>query len=53
MKDHIGAIPYLYQKLGSEDIQCMEEGLLWNLQRQKFEKKDAKLPKEKNYKRKK
>ena len=46
-EDHIGAIPYLYQKLGSEDIPMYGGRLTLELAKAKFEKKDAKLPKEK------
>lgn len=46
-EDHIGAIPYLYQKLGSEDIPMYGGKLTLELAKAKFEKKDAKLPKEK------
>lgn len=46
-EDHIGAIPYLYQKLGSEDIPMYGGRLTLELAKAKFEKRDAKLPKEK------
>ena len=46
-EDHIGAIPYFYQKLGSENIPMYGGRLTLALARAKFEKKDAKLPKEK------
>ena len=46
-EDHIGAIPYLYQKLGSEDIPMYGGRLTLELAKAKFERKDAKLPKEK------
>lgn len=46
-EDHIGAIPYFYQKLGSENIPMYAGRLTLALARAKFEKKDAKLPKEK------
>ncbi len=46
-EDHIGAIPYLYQKLGSEDIPMYGGKLTLELAKAKFERKDAKLPKEK------
>ncbi|RRD40661.1 ribonuclease J [Leptotrichia sp. OH3620_COT-345] len=46
-EDHIGAIPYLYQKLGTEDIPMYGGRLTLELAKAKFEKKDAKLPKEK------
>ena len=46
-EDHIGAIPYLYQKLGSEDIPMYGGRLTLELAKAKFERKDTKLPKEK------
>ena len=46
-EDHIGAIPYLYQKLGSEDIPMYGGRLTLELAKAKFEKRDTKLPKEK------
>ena len=46
-EDHIGAIPYFYQKLGTENIPMYGGRLTLALARAKFEKKDAKLPKEK------
>lgn len=46
-EDHIGAIPYLYQKLGTENIPMYGGRLTLELAKAKFEKKDAKLPKEK------
>ena len=46
-EDHIGAIPYFYQKLGTEDIPMYGGRLTLALAKAKFEKKDAKLPKEK------
>ena len=46
-EDHIGAIPYLYQKLGSEDIPMYGGRLTLELAKAKFEKRDVKLPKEK------
>lgn len=46
-EDHIGAIPYLYQKLGTEDIPMYGGRLTLELAKAKFERKDAKLPKEK------
>ena len=46
-EDHIGAIPYFYQKLGSENIPMYGGRLTLALAKAKFEKKDAKLPKEK------
>ena len=45
-EDHIGAIPYFYQKLGTENIPMYGGRLTLALARAKFEKKDAKLPKE-------
>ena len=44
-EDHIGAIPYLYQKLGSADIPIYGGKLTLELAKAKFEKKDAVLPK--------
>ena len=46
-EDHIGAIPYFYQKLGTENIPMYGGRLTLALAKAKFEKKDAKLPKEK------
>ena len=46
-EDHIGAIPYLYQKLGSEDIPMYGGRLTLELAKAKFERRDTKLPKEK------
>ena len=46
-EDHIGAIPYLYQKLGSEDIPMYGGRLTLELAKAKFERKDTKFPKEK------
>lgn len=46
-EDHIGSIPYLYQKLGTENIPMYGGKLTLELAKAKFEKKDAKLPKEK------
>ena len=46
-EDHIGAIPYFYQKLGTENIPIYGGRLTLALAKAKFEKKDAKLPKEK------
>lgn len=46
-EDHIGSIPYLYQKLGTENIPMYGGRLTLELAKAKFEKKDAKLPKEK------
>ena len=46
-EDHIGAIPYFYQKLGSENIPMYGGRLTLELAKAKFERKDAKLPKEK------
>ena len=46
-EDHIGAIPYLYQKLGTEDIPMYGGRLTLELAKAKFERKDMKLPKEK------
>ena len=43
-EDHIGAIPYLYQKLGS-DVPMYGGRLGLELAKAKFEKKDAVLPK--------
>ena len=43
-EDHIGAIPYLYQKLGS-DVPIYGGKLTLELAKAKFEKKDAVLPK--------
>jgi hypothetical protein len=46
-EDHIGAVPYFYQKLGTENIPMYGGKLTLALAKAKFEKKDAKLPKEK------
>ena len=46
-EDHIGAIPYLYQKLGSDDIPMYGGRLTLELAKSKFERKDAKIPKDK------
>ncbi len=45
-EDHIGAIPYFYQKLGSS-IPMYGGKLTLELAKAKFERKDAKLPREK------
>ena len=45
-EDHIGAIPYLYQKLGS-DIPMYGGRLTLELAKSKFERKDAIIPKDK------
>ncbi|MDR2880107.1 MAG: ribonuclease J [Fusobacteriales bacterium] len=44
-EDHIGAIPYLFQKLGSTDITIYGGKLTLELAKAKFEKKDAIIPK--------
>ncbi len=46
-EDHIGAVQYFYQKLGTENIPMYGGKLTLALAKAKFEKKDAKLPKEK------
>ena len=46
-EDHIGAVPYFYQTLGTENIPMYGGKLTLALAKAKFEKKDAKLPKEK------
>lgn len=46
-EDHIGAIPFLYQKLGTEGITMYGGRLSLELAKAKFEKKDAILPKTK------
>lgn len=46
-EDHIGAIPFLYQKLGTEGIPMYGGRLSLELAKAKFEKKDAILPKTK------
>ena len=46
-EDHIGSIPYFYQKLGSENIPMYGGKLTLELAKAKFERKDTKLPKEK------